>query len=70
MRTFDYAQLAKRHWDSEMLGLVAQIHEYKGAPGAVPASKACQTGPTGGTGQGAKHRGIQRYRASAQPIRV
>lgn len=30
MRTFDYAQLAKRHWDSEMLGLVAQIHEYKG----------------------------------------
>lgn len=30
MRTFDYAQLAKRHWDSEMLGLVAQIREYKG----------------------------------------
>lgn len=30
MRTFDYAQLAKRHWDSEILGLVAQIHEYKG----------------------------------------
>lgn len=30
MRTFDYAQLAKRHWDSEMLGLIAQIHESKG----------------------------------------
>lgn len=31
MRTFYYAQLAKRHWDSEILGLVAQIHEYKEA---------------------------------------
>ena len=30
MRTFDYEQLAKRYWDSEILGLVAQIHEYKG----------------------------------------
>ena len=30
MHTFDYAQLAKRYWDSEILGLVAQIHEYKG----------------------------------------
>lgn len=30
MRTFDYTQLALRQWDSEMLGLVAQIHEFKG----------------------------------------
>ncbi|MCD8311678.1 MAG: Fic family protein [Firmicutes bacterium] len=30
MRTFDYTQLASRQWDSETLGLVAQIHEFKG----------------------------------------
>lgn len=30
MRTFDYSQLAKQQWDSEILGYVAQIHEYKG----------------------------------------
>ncbi len=30
MRTFDYSQLQHRHWDTEILGLVAQIHEYKG----------------------------------------
>jgi Fic family protein len=30
MRNFDYANLARRSWDSEILGLVAQIHEYKG----------------------------------------
>ena len=30
MRTFDYSQLQTRQWDSEILGLVAQIHEFKG----------------------------------------
>lgn len=30
MRTFDYSLLQSRHWDSEILGLVAQIHEFKG----------------------------------------
>lgn len=30
MRIFDYTQLASRQWDSETLGLVAQIHEFKG----------------------------------------
>ena len=30
MRTFDYSQLQSRQWDSEILGLVAQIHEFKG----------------------------------------
>ena len=30
MRSFDYAALANKKWDSEVLGLVAQIHEYKG----------------------------------------
>ncbi len=30
MRSFDYAQLQNRKWDSEIVGLVAQIHEYKG----------------------------------------
>ena len=30
MRIFDYSILAKRSWDSEIIGLVAQIHEYKG----------------------------------------
>lgn len=30
MRQFDYSQLATRNWDSEMLGLIAQIHEHKG----------------------------------------
>ncbi|MCM1368698.1 MAG: Fic family protein [Roseburia sp.] len=30
MRTFDYTALEKRQWDSETLGLIAQIHEYKG----------------------------------------
>lgn len=30
MRLFDYSSLATRSWDSEILGLVAQIHEYKG----------------------------------------
>jgi len=30
MRNFDYCKLAKRSWDSEIIGLVAQIHEYKG----------------------------------------
>lgn len=30
MRVFDYSALKNYHWDSEILGLVAQIHEYKG----------------------------------------
>ena len=30
MRNFDYRELAGHSWDSEILGLVAQIHEYKG----------------------------------------
>ncbi|NLW70916.1 MAG: Fic family protein [Eubacteriaceae bacterium] len=30
MREFDYQKLADKSWDSEILGLVAQIHEYKG----------------------------------------
>ena len=30
MRNFDYSELAKNSWDSEIIGLVAQIHEYKG----------------------------------------
>ena len=30
MRNFDYSDLASRLWDSEIIGLVAQIHEYKG----------------------------------------
>lgn len=30
MRTFDYSSLASRSWNSEIIGLVAQIHEYKG----------------------------------------
>ncbi|MCD7784012.1 MAG: Fic family protein [Oscillospiraceae bacterium] len=30
MRTFDYSTLANCHWDNEILGLVAQIHEFKG----------------------------------------
>lgn len=30
MRIFDYKYLASRSWDSEILGLVAQIHECKG----------------------------------------
>ena len=30
MRTFNYLLLKDRQWDSEILGLVAQIHEFKG----------------------------------------
>ena len=30
MREFNYDCLKDRHWDSEILGLVAQIHEFKG----------------------------------------
>lgn len=30
MREFDYTKLKDRTWDSEILGYVAQIHEYKG----------------------------------------
>lgn len=30
MRLFDYAELKTKHWDNEILGLVAQIHECKG----------------------------------------
>lgn len=30
MRDFDYSNLISRCWDNEILGLVAQIHEYKG----------------------------------------
>ena len=30
MRNFDYKKLKDIKWDSEILGLVAQIHEYKG----------------------------------------
>ena len=30
MRSFDYSVLKNRTWDNEILGLVAQIHEYKG----------------------------------------
>lgn len=30
MRTFDYSKLAQLTWDSEILGYIAQIHEYKG----------------------------------------
>ena len=30
MRSFDYTNLKSKHWDNEILGLVAQIHEFKG----------------------------------------
>lgn len=30
MRTFDYKKLESANWDNEILGLVSQIHEYKG----------------------------------------
>lgn len=30
MRFFDYTSLAKKTWDSEIINLIAQIHEYKG----------------------------------------
>ena len=30
MRSFDYSILKNQTWDNEILGLVAQIHEYKG----------------------------------------
>ena len=30
MRKFDYRKYEYKMWDSEILGLVAQIHEYKG----------------------------------------
>lgn len=30
MRIFDYSDLKNRMWDSELLGLVAQIHEFRG----------------------------------------
>ena len=30
MRNFNYGRLKEVRWDSEVLGLVAQIHEYKG----------------------------------------
>ncbi len=30
MRNFDYSNLESRSWDSEIIGLIAQIHEYKG----------------------------------------
>lgn len=30
MRNFDYSSLKERTWDSEIIALVAQIHEYKG----------------------------------------
>ena len=30
MRSFNYAALKNKTWDNEVLGLVAQIHEYKG----------------------------------------
>jgi Uncharacterized conserved protein len=30
MRKFDYSKYEHKTWDSEILGLVAQIHEYKG----------------------------------------
>ena len=30
MRNFDYSNLTNHSWDNEILGLVAQIHEYKG----------------------------------------
>lgn len=30
MRTFDYSQLSQKMWDSDILNLVAKIHECKG----------------------------------------
>ena len=30
MRFFDYTSLVKKTWDSEVINLIAQIHEYKG----------------------------------------
>ncbi len=30
VRTFDYSRLSEKKWDNELLGLVAQIHEFKG----------------------------------------
>ena len=30
MRSFDYSTHQSRQWESEILGLVAQVHEFKG----------------------------------------
>ena len=48
MRTVDYSQLQSQQWDSEILGLVAQIHEFKGRQGLYlkqkPLSKETERG--------------------------
>ena len=35
MRAFDYSILKNQTWDNEILGLVAQIHEYKGGKNCI-----------------------------------
>ena len=30
MRIFDYSSLKEKTWDSEIISLIAHIHEYKG----------------------------------------
>ena len=42
MRAFNYSLLKDRQWDSEILGLVAQIHEYKGRQELYLKKKTCR----------------------------
>src|SRR5699024_5378138 len=42
MRSFDYSKLKDRSWDSEILGYVAQIHEYKGRQQALLRQRAAE----------------------------
>ena len=42
MHSFDYTKLKDRSWDSEILGYVAQIHEYKGRQQALLRQRAAE----------------------------
>ena len=42
MRSFDYSKLKDRSWDSEILGYVAQIHEYKGRQQVLLRQRAAE----------------------------
>lgn len=41
MKTFDYSKLKNSAWDNEILGLVSQIHEYKGKQEYHMTQKPC-----------------------------
>ena len=59
MKTFDYSSLEQKQWGTDILNLVARIHECKGRQDLFVKQKPVELETIGGNCQNSKYRGIK-----------